>query len=288
MSKIHVEICSTEQTAQKNTGFKDNCLESKLHIPVLSNGHVFPTVADFKTTQSWRDAIASKALVPLFPVYEVADASTEDTLFQSGSFSKVTQKGAEIVTFECYISAAAYAALKSYEGGDYREIFEYNEEGDYSGVFAIDNTGVRGRKISSIEVTRIRATNDKVPYVSGRITYADKNDVLGAVIVKSDLQDDHLVGIFDVALEQVSATASEIKFKAKAGNSLVTSLVSDDLVVKDASGVAQTTSFVAADANGVYTITGTAFAAGYTVEGVGVIVQATAMYEVVEPLAVTI
>ena len=41
--------------------------------------------------------------------------STEDTFFESGNFKKRTDKGVEILTFECYLSVCAYAALKSYQ-----------------------------------------------------------------------------------------------------------------------------------------------------------------------------
>lgn len=289
----HLEICGNEQNVPKNTGFKEQCIESKLNIPIISDGFQFPTVAGFKTVASWKTAIAEKRLVPLFPVYELADASTEDTKFESGSFSKVTAKGVEKITFECYLSVCAYAALKSYENSNkYAELYEYNEDGDYSGIFASDGVKVKGRKITSIKVTRIRATKDKVPYVKGEITFADKDDVLSAVIVKSDLSESDLEGIFDVALKQVSASTTSIKFTATAGcpggGTLVTSLVLADLVVKNAAGLVQTVTLVPADANGVYEIVGTGFANGHTVSLDGVVIQTTIMYESPEPLVVAI
>lgn len=289
----HLEICGGGETKPKNTGFKEQCIESKLNIPIISDGHQFPTVESFKTVADWKAAIQAKKLVPLFPVYELADASTEDTKFESGSFSKVTAKGVEKITFECYLSVCAYAALKTYENsGKYAELFEYNEDGDYSGIFAADGTKVKGRKVTSVKVTRIRATKDKVPYVKGEITFADKDDVLNAVIVKSDLSETDLEGIFDVELKQVTATATEIKFTASAGcsggGSSVTSLTSVDVVVKNIAGAIQAVSFVTADANGVYTLTGTGFANGHTVSLDGVVAQTTIMYESPEPLVVTI
>ena len=99
-------------------------------------------------------------------------------------------------------------------------------------------------------------------------------------------------GIFDVQLAQVSATATTIKFTASAGCSgggaLVTSLIAANIVVKNAAGAIQTVSFVTADANGVYTLTGTGFANGHTVSLNGVVAQTTIMYESPEPLVVTI
>lgn len=289
MLKTYIEICGGAANPQKNTGYRDNCIETKLLIPVLSNGFEFASVTDFKTVASWRAAIAAKSIVPLFPVYELADASTEDTKFESGNFSKVTSKGVEVINFECYLSVAAYAALKSYEElGNYGELFEFNEELDYSGIYAVDGVKVKGRKIKAMSVTRIRATKDKVPYVKGSITFADKDDVLGAVIVKSDLDDGHLEGIFDVGLQLISASATSIKFTAKAGNSFVTSLVSGDVVVKDAAGAVVAVSFVAPGVDNVYEVTGTGFATGFTVTLDGVVVQTTIMYENPVPLAITV
>jgi hypothetical protein len=291
----HLEICGGGEANPKNTGFKEQCIESKLLIPVISNGYQFDTVEAFKSVAAWKAAQQSKDLVPLFPVYELADASTEDTKFESGNFSKITAKGVEKITFECYLSVCAYAALKSYENsGKYGELFEYNEDGDYSGVFAADGKKVKGRKIKSLTVTRIRATKDKVPYVKGEITFADKDDVLSAVIVKSDLSETDLEGIFDIQLIQVgAASATSIKFKASAGcsggGSLVTSLLLADLSVAQANGSAVTpTSLVPAGADGVYEIVGTGFATGHTVSLDGVVVQTAIMYESPEALTVTV
>lgn len=289
MSKTFIDICSGESAPQKNTGYKDNCIESKLLIPILSNGFEFASVADFKIVASHRTAIAAKKIVPLFPIYELADASTEDTKFESGNFSRVTDKGVEKITFECYLSVAAYAALKSYEElGQYGELFEFNEEGDYSGIYASDGVKVKGRKITDLSVTRIRATKDKVPYVKGEITFEDKDDVLGAVIVKSDLTDDHLEGIFDVGLQEVSASSSSIKFTAKTGNSFVTSLVDADIEVRDLSNAVHVASFVAPGIDNQYELTGAGFATGFKVSIKGVVVQTTIMYEGTDPLAITV
>jgi len=287
----YLDICSEKET--KNTGFKSQCIESKLNIPVISNGFKFDTVDKFMTVQEWKDAIKEKSLVPLFPVYELTDASTEDTKFESGNFSKVTAKGIEKITFECYISISAYAALKSFENsGTYNELFEYNEDGDYSGIYDADGVKVKGRKITSIKVTRIRATKDKVPYVKGEIIFADKDDVLNGVIVKSDLTEADLEGIYDVTLSQVSATATSIKFKALsggAGSSIpVTSFIAADVEVRDLAGALVTVSFVAADAEGVYTLTGTGFADGFTVSLAGVIENVGILYESPEPLIVAV
>ena len=169
------KLCISGGDNSKNTGFaKPDCLESLLELPIVSNGHAFTDVADFETVASWKAAIAAKNLVPLFDVYEVADASTEDTFFESGNFKKRTDKGVEILTFECYLSVCAYAALKSYqENAEYLEVFEFNQDNDYSGVYDADGVRVRGRKIKSLRVDRKRATKEKPAYVMGEIIFDD-------------------------------------------------------------------------------------------------------------------
>lgn len=291
----YLNICTTEGSGgTKNTGFKNpDCLETLLDLPVLSNGFAFPNVAGFETVAQWKTAIQSKAIVPLFDVFEVADASTEDTKFESGNFSKVTEKGVEKVTFECYLSHCAYEALKSFEDSNYTELFEFNQGGDYSGIFDADGERVRGRKIKSISVTRKRATKEKVPYVTGEIVFEDKDDTLslGAVVTTSDLAKDDLDGIYDVNLAQSAATTTSIKVKATsgcAGNEHVNSLTAADFVVKDANGSVQTVGFVAPNSDNEYEFTGTGFASGFTVEVNGVIAQTDIFYEGVEPLTVNI
>lgn len=288
----HLEICGGGEKKQMNTGFSDQCIETKLDIPIISNGFQFASVEDFKNKLSWRNAIKSKGIVPLFPVYELADASTEDKKFESGSFSKITEKGVEKITFECFLSIPAYEALKSYEGsGTYNEMFEFNEGTDYSGVFASDGVKVKGRKITSFEVTRIRATKDKVAHVKGSITFADKDEIINAVIVKSDLEKTDLNGIFDVQLKQVTATATAIEFKASsgcAGGCSINNLAGADIVVRDASGALKTVTFVPADANGVYKLTGTGFTTGCSVSLNGVVDKTTILYESPEPLKITV
>lgn len=52
----HLEICGGGETKPKNTGFKEQCIESKLNIPILSDGFQFPTVTAFKTVADWKTA----------------------------------------------------------------------------------------------------------------------------------------------------------------------------------------------------------------------------------------
>lgn len=276
----------------RNTGFKDeSCLESLLELPIISNGFKFPTIGAFQTVADWKAAIAAKSLVPLFDVYEVADASTEDVFFESGNFKRRTEKGKEVLTAEMYLSICAFAALKSLEGSSYLELFEFNQDGDYSGVYDADGVQITGRKIKSLTVDRKRATKEKVAYVTVEIIFEDKDDVLDRVITTSDLSKDDLDGIYDVYFEQVSASATEIKFKAKsdcAGGADVTSLVEADIELLDLSGAAHTHTFVAADAEGIYTLNGLAFLTDFTIGTVGVVTNVDTMYESPEVLKIVV
>lgn len=275
----------------RNTGFKNpDELESVLELPLLSNGHQFSSVTDFETVASWKTAIAAKSIVPLFSVYEVADGSTEDTFFETGNFKRRTEKGKEIFTFEMYISFCAYAALKSYEQSNYKWLFEFNQGGEYMGVYAADGVKVQGRKIQSITVERRRASKDKVPYVIGEIVMADKDDNLGTVLTHSDLGKDDLHGIYDAQINLVSATATTIKFTVTsgcAGGVNVDSFVDGDVVLKDANGAVQSVTWANADANHEYTLTGTGFVNGWTLETNGVVSQTDVAYESIEAVALT-
>ena len=289
--KPYIEICGGGDEKPINTGFKDQCLETPLNIPVLSNGFKFASVEEFKDPAIWRAAIANKDLVPLFPIYELTDASTEDTLFESGNFSKVTAAGVEKLTGEMYLSACAYNAVKSYEKGIYTEMFEYNKGSDYSGMYNSDGVRVQGRKITSLKAKRTRATGAKVPFVSMEITFASREDIRKVVLVESDLSEEDLEGIFDVTLVQVSASATEIKFKALAGCAggiTIDSLKTAEVQVLDLTDAVVSATFVQADSQGIYVLTGTGFATGYKVRLVDVVTQTDIMLESPDPLVITI
>ena len=284
MSNTYTDICPSQNEA-KNTGFDDQCLETKLKIPILSDGFHFPTVADFKNKSVWRQAIADKRLVPLFEVYDLADASTADKPFEIGNFRKIVEKGVEKITFECFLSVCAFAALNSYvENGSFGEIFEFNDGDDYSGMFGTDGVSVKGRKIKSLTATRMRATKDKVPHVKCEIVYEDKDDVLKAVILKSNLSADDIEGIHDVKLTLVSVDQYSARVTVTSGCSydkLIKSITMGDFVIADENDVPVLFSLIPTDASGVYELVFNNVISGnnFTINLDGVIVQADIMYE---------
>lgn len=258
---VYQELCGGGEGTTPNTGLKNlNCTETKLDIPVLSlNGFEFNSIADFKNVDSWKAAKKAKNIVPLYAAYELADASTEDTKFETGNFSKVTEKGVEKIVYENYVSLKAYDILKAYaSNSSYRYMFEFNEGGDYLGVFSPDGKKVRGRKIKSFIVTRTRATKEKIPYVKVEITFDDKDDVRDAVVVKSDLEKEDLEGIYDVDGKLASASATNIVIEAKftGSNHDASNIELDEWNYTGGTITA------AAYADGQYTLTGTGLVSG--------------------------
>lgn len=287
------ELCGTATKKPKNTGHRGaQCLEGVMEKVALGkSGFRFDTVATFKDKTVWREEIAAKNIVPLFDAYVVTPANTEATSYTTGNFNYETAPAVKITTFESYLGFCSHAALKSYAGTEYDQVFEFNNDGSLVGVY-VDGGKVKGQNLKDLNVgIRSIATSDKPSTTVVRLTYADYNELEdNAVVVKPDWTHNDLGGIFDIELTQVSATSTEIKFKAlwDCGTAVVTNLVAADVVVKDAAGVVQTVSFVVADANGVMTVTGTGFATGYTLEIDGVIIQTEIIYEGVAPLVITV
>jgi hypothetical protein len=86
----------------------------------------------------------------------------------------------------------------------------------------------------------------------------------------------------DVDLKLVGTpTATSIKFTADAGcaGDVVTSLENANVLLLNADGTAKSHSFVGADANGVYELTGTGFANGMTINLNGVVAKTEDSYE---------
>ncbi|UYW02110.1 hypothetical protein K5I29_04205 [Flavobacterium agricola] len=284
---VYVE-CKGNETALKNTGAKEQCLEGLFIKPFLAHpGFSFETFEDAKNKEKWVQAIADKKIIPLFDVEELASANTEDTLFEGRRKQYVTAKGKKVSTFSSFLSLCSFNALKSYNGKD-MQLFEFTEDGAIKAVHT-DSKGVKGQGVVLNIGKRLDATADRPPSVLVTINYKDFNEFEDhGVILYPDFVADDLFGIFDVHLSQVSASATEIIVKASTGcgngGAAVSDLKSADFVVKDASGQVQTVSF--AENKGEYVLTGTDFADGFTVSLNDVITIEDLSYEAVEPLVV--
>lgn len=285
------ELCGSDAVTPKNTGTSGaECIEGVLEKQfVARSGFSFPTVAAFKSRAAWIEAIENKDIVPLFAAQVVTNANTEPTVYTTGNFSYQTSPGAKIITYENYLGFCSYSALVSYENSDYTQVFDYNTDGSFVGVYQEDGS-VKGQDIKLTVGIRQNTVLDKPATTLVTVNYLNFKQIINnAVVIKPTFGQD-LKGIFDVQLEQVSASATTIEFKAivECGKRPLNSLIAANVIVRDAAGAVQTVSFVAADADGVYTITGTGFATGYTVEINGVVTQGDMMYEGEGVLTITL
>ena len=276
------ELCGEENSAPRNTGNNGNeCLEGVLQLQFAArSGFSFPTLADFKSREAWLDAIEAKDIVPLYTARAVANANTDPTLYTTGDFEYQTSPGAEITTYECYLGFCSHSALYSYVNSDYTHVFELNTDGSILGINTATGA-IKGRDAKITVGIRQRPVLDKPATTPVRVNYKDYKDVINnAVLIKTTWGAD-LRGIFDVNLTQVSATSTSIRFKAitDCGNRPLTTLTASDIIVRNAAGVVQTVTFVPADANGEYRVTGTTIVDGWTIEVDGVVVIGEVMYE---------
>lgn len=287
MAEIINEVCGNESSKPKNLGGKDQCLEKAVKTLFLAKDTFsFASLTAFKSKTNWDTAIAAKDIVPL-PNVENPEENNTEAVIKNGAHRDYTIKDA-IPGSNYRIDAAicTYEALKTYQNSDYKRVFEVTFAEEVTADVA-DDGKVFGRKITSLNVPlRARATAEDVPFTSVNVKFAD--DVFS--ILKTDFEPSELEGIYDVVISQVSASATEIKVKVTTHctGAMVTSLESGDLIVKDDTGATESTTFTAADANGVYTLTGTGFTTGFTVELDGIVTKGDFHYEDVKPLSITI
>lgn len=291
---VILKHCNDGATSARNTGAKKQCLEGLTdRMYAAKKGFKFASVADFEDIVKWREAIAAKNIVPLYKVYELAPENTEATVYSTGDFEYETAPAVKKTAFESYLGFCSHRALKSYNNStEYTQIFESTNKGEFIGVS--DGDGVKGQELSSLRVgIRNAPTKDKPAFTKVNLTYNDYNELEdNPVVIKTGFLSSDLDGIYDVKLTQVSATSTSIKFTASvgctAGEDNISSLIAANVVLTNASGVVQTVSFVAADSNGVYELTGTAFADGFILDLDGVVTIATIAYEAEAPLVIAV
>jgi hypothetical protein len=280
--------CAKDGVSNKNTGANEQCLEGVVVRHTLAtNDQEFATVASAKTLADWKTDINAKKLIPLYEIEELAVGDTEDTFFEGNSKYK-TKNGKKIRTFNCFIGLCSHNALKSYNGKKLR-VYEHTDAQEIKGTTP-DGTKVKGQLVTITVGKRIDAMPDKPAHTPVTLEYADYNEFEDSgVILKPTWSQIELNGIFDVTLALVSASATSIKFTVDAGcaGDVVSSLETANITLKTALGVAVTHSFVAADSNGVYELTGTGFVNGLVVDLNGVVAQTEASYESTAALTVS-
>lgn len=277
--------CKAKGGSIKNTGAKEQCLEGlTIRTAVALPDFRFDTIANAKDKTKWDTAIAEKKIFPLYDVEELASANTEDTFFEGRSRKYKTASGKKESTYSSFLGLCSHNALKSFDGKE-MQLFEFTEDGAILSVMDIDGVKVKGQNVVLTVGKRVPATSDRPASTPVTISYKDFNEFEdnGAVLRPENWDGMDLYGIFDATITQVSATSTSIKFTVSdgcAGGGDNLSVFEDgDVEVKDGSGAVQSVSFVAPDANGVYEVTGTGFADGFTVGLVDVVTKSGTSYE---------
>lgn len=281
--------CKQEGQSSKNTGAKDQCLEGVTTRHALATiDQSFASIADLKDLSKWKADRDLKKIIPLYQIEELAVADTEDTYFE-GNGKYLTKSGNKIRTFNMFLGLCSHAAMASYNGKTMR-VYEFTDAQEILAVNA-DATTFKGQLVRITVGKRVSAMPDKPAYTPVQYEYVDyKEFEQNGVIVKPTWSAVELDGIYDVYIEQVSASATSVKFTVDAGcaGDQVRSLLDSDLTFRKPDGTPITHTFVPADANGVYEFVGTGFVTGDLVATNGVVTQTEASYEGAAALAITI
>lgn len=287
MAVILNEVCGSDEKTTKNIGGKKQCLEGPVETYALATeSFSFPDLATAKTKAAWDAATLNKDIVP-FPLVESIEANNTEATIRNGRFADVTTKAAvRGSTYRQDLAICTHEAVKSYQNSKYTRIFRMTTLGELT-CEVQDDMSVKGEPLTSFNVgVRIEPTDADNAYTNISIKY--KKEAFS--IIKPDFDITDLEGVYDLMLQQVSASASSIKFTASESCSGIpmTGLETANVVVKNGAGEVQTVSFVAPDADGVYEVTGTGFETGYTVEVDGVVSSGDSFYEGENVLVITV
>lgn len=279
---MYVE-CSASDVGLMNTGAVEQCLEGlTIRTAVAVPGFKFDSVADAKDKAKWDAAVAAKQLFPLFEAEEWTSANTDDTIFEGRTRQYVTANGKKIITYSSFLGLCSYKALRSFNKKD-MQLFEFTEDKAILGT--INAAGeVRGQDVVLNIGQRLPATADRPPSTLVTINYKDRDQLeLDGAVLRPEWNPIDIQGIFDVTFVQVAASATSVTFKAitgcAGGDAPLTSLEDADITFLDASGDPHVHSFVAADANGVYELTGAGFTSGFTLGLNGIVTKPEGVYE---------
>lgn len=277
-----------EGESNKNTGAKDQFREGvTIRHALATDEQEFASLDEFKTLAAWKADRDLKKIIPLFDIEELAIGDIAAGYFE-GNKKYLTKKPKKIRNFSCMIGINSHNALESYHGKTMR-IYEFTDAQEIKGTTP-DGTKIKGQLVTVEVGMRVDPMNDKPGYTPVILTYSDPNEgTKNVAIGKPTWNHIELEGIFDAKIVVVSSSATSVKFKVLTGDALdtVTSLETADVTFKTALGVAVTHSFVAADADGVYELTGTGFVAGNVVDLNGVVIQTEATYQSVGGVATT-
>lgn len=291
MNRPYVE-CGSIKRAFRNTGAKKQCILKKtIRYAVAEKDFKFDSVEDAKDKSKWDAAIKEKKLFPLYDAEEYAVGDTEATFWEGENIRIETTTAKKIRTFRSILGLCSYFALKSFDGKEV-QVFELTVDPGIKAV--ITGEGEIKGQTAILNVGRLQDTTSEMPQNAVvTVNYKDFNEREDSgADLKTDWSYIELYGIFDAHIEIVSASATQIMFKANtgcgAGDEPLLGLASADVEVRNTSGALQTFSFVDADADGIYTLTGTALASGFTVSLKDVVSIGDMSFETPEPVKITI
>lgn len=291
MNRPYVE-CGTKKQGFRNTGAKKQCfLKKTVRYFVAVKGFKFSTIEDAKDIVKWNQAIAEKKVFPLYDAEEYAIADTEPTYWEGENTRIETSTGKKIRTFRSMISLCSYFNLKSFDGQEV-QVFEFTTDPGFKAV-STANDEIKGQT-ATINVGRLQDTTSDMPQSTViTVNYKDFNErENNGVDLRTEWNYLELFGIFDAFINVVSASATDIKFKVLAGcgsgDDIVTEFKSSDVEVRDTSGAVVSVSFVEADSEGIYTVTGTGLTTGYTIGLKGVVSIDDMSFETPEPTKITL
>ena len=279
MSNVLYNEVGGAGTTPKNIGGSKQAFEAPTKKIALGlESFSFATAAAFKVGTNWDAGIVAKSLAFLPVLEDAPEVANIEPAYKEGRYSKRKLKdGEESINYKVQCSIKTYEALKSYEDSAFTRVFQISEDGEVSVDVQADGT-IKGRTVSSLTVgLRFAPTDDDTGYCMVNVVF--ENDLFS--LLKTDFDVVEKESIYPVQFVQTSATATEIKGKIiDLGTNLsIKSLQSGDILVKDLSGATHTSTFTAADSEGVYTLTGTGFQSNMTVETNGVVTQAEVNYE---------
>lgn len=279
----HIIEVSSDSTGLANTGMNEQKLTSHtVRWDFAALDQEFATAADAKDKTNWVADIADKKIYPMFLTEEMEISDVEDT-YKEGNSKYRIKVGPKIRKFKVPCGALGHQKLSTFHNQTLR-VYEHCNEGELKAVTE-DGIKVRGQKVR-IEVNKhVDATIDNYEYTPVTLYYSDyKEFEKNPVVIFPDFSYSDILGIFDAKIAIVGTpTSSSIKFTVSTGDDWdepVTSLAKADIPIKTSVGGAITYSFVAADANGVYEITGSSvFANGNVLDLNGVVTKTELSYE---------
>jgi hypothetical protein len=255
--------------------------KQKLTAPVktffLAKGDFnFASQTLFENKGNWDTAINAEDIIPTPNIEALEDANKEATI-KEGRFDDLeTREGVAGVRYRIDCSNTFYKAFKTYKGSEYDRVFVTSTKEEHMCEVA-DDGAIYGRKISSMTMSMFMEATDEEPS-HFFVTFKFKSDDYNTRVTPFEATE--LEGIHELVLTSVSDSASSRKFTVTSVSTgkKVTSLEQANFLTKDETGTVTSTTFVAADSEGVYEVTGT-FATGHTIEVNGVIANPTIRYK---------